>query len=157
MRQRLKLHQERAVTHKLTAIVAALVCVLVHCISVTYFIGTNRWCKEVAAAYRLDPDCVRRSNRLKARSFPWSFAGVLSVLAIIALGAACDPTTQRQTTWQWVQPHFWGALAGTAFIVASFLNQWMNIQAHSELVDAVLREVQRIRLEHGLEVATSVR
>jgi hypothetical protein len=152
LRARLDVQQRRARAHWLTAVLAALVTVLVNCISITYFIGTNRWCKEVADSYNLDRDFVRRSNWIKRKAFPWSFAGVLVILGIIALGAASDPATQRERTLQWVQPHFWAACLGTGVILVSFLNQWANIQAHSELVTAVLDEVRRIRLARGLDV-----
>ena len=74
--------------HMLTGTAAALAVVFVHSIVVTYFIGTSRWCKEVTETYRLDPGPLRRSTQLKRRTFPWCVMGMLTVVAVGALGAA---------------------------------------------------------------------
>jgi hypothetical protein len=54
--------KRRAAVHILLGVLAALVTVLVNSISVTYFIGTSRWCKEVADVYHLDPELPRRTH-----------------------------------------------------------------------------------------------
>ena len=60
----------KARVHRLMGVAAAIVVVLVNSIVVTYFIGTSRWCKEVVDTYSLDRELVRRSARLKRRTFP---------------------------------------------------------------------------------------
>ena len=144
--------RSRSSLHKMVSILAAIVTVLVNSIAVTYFIGTSRWCKEVAAAYELDENFVKRSVKIKRRSFPWSFLGIMTTLGIIALGAASDPATLRSNTAAWVQPHMWAAFCGIALIAASFVVQMLKIQDHSAVVEEMLAKVREIRLERGLEV-----
>ncbi len=150
--EELKPMQGRSSLHKMVSIFAAIITVLVNCIAVTYFIGTSRWCKEVAAAYELDEKFVKRSVSIKRRSFPWSFLGIMTTLGIIALGAASDPATLRSNTAEWVQPHMWAAFCGIALIAASFVIQMLKINDHSAVVEEMLAKVREIRLERGLEV-----
>ncbi len=138
--------------HRLTGVATALAVILVNSICFTYFIGTSRWCKEVVETYRLDGEWIRRSTSLKRRTFPWALLSMLTVLGIVALGGAADPATGRATSETWATPHLLAALGGFAFIAASFFMQWQNIGTNHELIDEVLAEVRRIRLERGLEV-----
>ena len=78
--------------HMLLGAGGALVAILVNSITVTYFIGTSRWCKEVCETYRLPPQLAQQSTRLKRSTFPWAVLGILSVIAVVALGAAADPS-----------------------------------------------------------------
>ena len=78
--------------HMLLGQAAALVAVLVNSITITYFIGTSRWCKEVCETYRLPAELAERSTRLKRSTFPWALAGILAVIVIVGLGAAADPS-----------------------------------------------------------------
>src|SRR5687767_4100847 len=41
-------------SHWLAGVAAAIAVLFANSIAVTYFIGTNRWCKEVVDAYSLD-------------------------------------------------------------------------------------------------------
>ena len=97
-----------ATVHRLTGIAAALGVVFVESVVVTYFIGTSRWCKEVAETYRLDAAPVRESNRLKRRAFAVALVGMLTVVGVIALGAAADPATGRPNTQAWTNFHLVG-------------------------------------------------
>jgi hypothetical protein len=148
----LEIPRRRAAQHLLMGIFAGLVTVLVNSISVTYFIGTSRWCKEVVETYELNPELVTASRQLKRRSFPWALAGVLLVLSILALGAAADPGTLRRTTQRWVLPHFAVALGGSALIALSFLVQADLIRRNSQLVERILAEVRDVRRRRGLDV-----
>lgn len=144
--------RDRSSTHKLISIMAAIVTILVNSIAVTYFIGTSRWCKEVAIAYSLDESFPRKSTAIKRRSFPWSFLGILTTLGIIALGAASDPATLLPDTAKWVEPHLWAAFIGVTVIAISFFVQMINIRTHTDLVEEMLGKVREIRLEKGLDV-----
>jgi hypothetical protein len=144
--------RERARIHLLVGILASLVAVLVNSISVTYFIGTGRWCKEVVATYELDPNSVAESTRLKRRSFPWSLGGIILVLTIVGLGAASDPGTLRESTGQWVLPHFIAALTGWALISTSFVMQATYIARNTAIVERILSQVREIRLQRGLDI-----
>ncbi len=141
-----------ATVHRLLGISAALVVVLVDSIVVTYFIGTSRWCKEVVETYELDLQLLRRSVALKRSTFPWAFLSMMTVVAVGALGAAADPSTLRAGTENWVTIHLIGALIGWALIALSFYIQGQRIAAHHAVIEEIVAEVRRIRMERGLEV-----
>jgi hypothetical protein len=143
-----------ATVHRLTGIAAALAVVLVECVIVTYFIGTSRWCKEVVETYSLDAAPVRASNRLKRRAFAVALAGMLMVVALIALGAAADPATGRPNTQAWTNFHLVGAFVGVALIAWTYFAAWQYIAANREIIQKILAEVSRIRCERGLEPLT---
>ncbi|HEY3395523.1 MAG TPA: cytochrome b/b6 domain-containing protein [Lacipirellulaceae bacterium] len=137
--------------HFLLGVAAALVVVLVESIIVTYFIGTSRWCKEVTEAYRLDPDAVRASNRLKRRTFPWALAGMLIVVGISALGAAGDPATRIEGTQTWATWHLFSAFVGIPLIAWTYVVAWNNVSANHAIIERLVAEVARIRRERGLD------
>jgi hypothetical protein len=62
----IKPYQDKALLHILFGIVTALVNILVCSISITYFVGSSRWMKEVTMAYSFEPDLVNQANQLKA-------------------------------------------------------------------------------------------
>ena len=135
--------------HRLSGVAAAICVVFAHSIVVTYFVGTSRWCKEVCETYRLDPQYVRRSNRLKRRTFPWAVTGMLAVVGIVALGGAADPATLRAGTADWTIFHFLGALGGIGFIAVSFFLEWQTIAANHAVIDEIVAKVKEIRGENG--------
>jgi hypothetical protein len=141
----LQVPRQRFRWHFLMAVATALATILANSISVTYLIGTCRWVTEVSDAYGLGDELVRRSTRLKRRTFPWSLAGMLAVLTIVALGAASDPGTLREDTARWVLPHLVAALAGACLIIWAFLVQGMNLHMNAQIIDQVLLEVRRHR------------
>jgi hypothetical protein len=142
----------RARLHMLVGIAAALVNVLVNSITVTYFIGTTRWCREVVETYDLNREFILRSNSLKRRTFPLALGAILIILAIVALGGASDPSAGLTDAADWVIAHYITALIGVALIGWSFLTQARNIGENSRLINEIVADVQRIRLEHGLAV-----
>ncbi len=150
--QELQGPRQRARLHMLMGILASLVAVLVSSISVTYFIGTSRWCKEVVDTYELDQRLASGSTRLKRRSFPCSLGGIVLVLMIVAFGAASDPGTLRESTSDWVLPHFAAALGGGTLITISFVFQAIFIHRNTEIVERILSQVREIRLQRGLDV-----
>lgn len=137
--------------HRLVGVAAALVTVLVNSITVTYFIGTARWCREVVETYHLDMQLAARSDQLKRRSFPWSAGGILIVIGLVTLGALSDPGANMQTSTQWVMPHYMLAIMGTAFIGYAFLRQVVNIGQNYEVIEQILEQVRQIRVDKGLE------
>lgn len=138
--------------HRLSGVFAALVVVLVNCMAVTYFIGTGRWCREVAETYGLDAGLVDRSRRLKRTAFPPALLGMLAVVAIVALGGAADPATGRKGSVDWVTPHLVGGLGLAAAIAWCFQAQVPTIRRQQELIDDVMRAVRRERTARGLDV-----
>jgi hypothetical protein len=141
--------------HFLLGLAAALVVVLVESIVVTYFIGTSRWCKEVADTYRLDHAPVRDSNRLKRRTFPWALAGMLTVVGIIALGAAGDPATGRPNTQTWADRHLIGTFLGVPLIAWTYVVARNNVLANHAIIERLVAEVSRIRRARGLDADDS--
>lgn len=137
--------------HMLTGTSAAIAVVFVHSIAVTYFVGTSRWCKEVTETYRLDPEPLVQSNRLKRRTFPWSVVGMLAVVGVGALGAASDPGTGRPDTASWADVHLGAAFLGLVFVAWTYYQVWLNIFANQAVIQQIVGEVQRIRRERGLD------
>lgn len=140
-----------ATIHRLTGIAAALGVVFVESVVVTYFVGTSRWCKEVAETYRFEMTPVAASNRLKRRTFPWAVAGMLAVVGIAALGGASDPATLRPNTQAWADWHLMGALLGIAFVGCTYFVAWNNIAANHRIIEGLVGEVRRFRQERGLD------
>jgi hypothetical protein len=142
--------QHWAAVHRLMGLVAALGVVFVESIVVTYFIGTSRWCKEVVETYQLAPTAVRQCNRLKRRTFPWSLAGMLAVVGMIALGAAADPSTGQPNTKSWTVWHLFASFAGIGLIAATYAIAWINVLENHAITGGLVDEVQQIRQQRGL-------
>lgn len=137
--------------HMLTGTAAALAVVFVHSIVVTYFVGTSRWVKEVSETYRLDPTPLVRSTLLKRKTFPWCVVGMLTVVAVGALGAASDPGTGRPDTASMASVHLASAIAGLALVGWTYLRAWLNIWDNQGVIEEVVGMVQAIRRERGLD------
>jgi hypothetical protein len=140
-----------ATVHRLTGVAAALVVVFVECVIVTYFIGTSRWCREVVETYGLNSTAAQASNRLKRKTFPWVLVGMLTVVGVIALGAAADPATGRPGTQSWAEWHFFGAAVGIAVISWTYVVAWNNVVANHAIIEQLVRDVAEIRRERGLD------
>jgi hypothetical protein len=140
--------------HFWLGIMAALLTLLVNSIAITYFVGTSRWCKEVVDAYRLDQAYDQRGQRIKRRSFAWSVVGALTVIVLVGVGAASDPTAANFENSQLVVPyHRWLALAGVPFILWAFWQQWQRISENFRLIEEVMGEVRRVKEEQQAAVA----
>ena len=150
--------QRLATMHRLTGIAAGLSVLLVESVVITYFVGTSRWTKEVAETYRLEPSFVQRSTQLKRRTFPIAVCGMLIVVGITALGGAADPGSQLSRKLisglgdvSWADIHLGFALLGIAAIVVGFFWQARHVAANQQIIQDVLAEVKRIRVERGLD------
>jgi hypothetical protein len=146
-----------ATVHRLAGVGTGLVAILVHSMAATYFIGTSRWCREVAEAYRLDAEWLRRSQSLKRRTFPFAALGMLAAVALVASGGAADtaPVMRVQAPWglTWTDVHFATAAVILAFTAYTFLVEWRNITANQVVIAQVMAAVGRIRTERGLDRA----
>jgi len=138
--------------HWLSGVAAAIAVLFANSIVVTYFIGTNRWCKEVVDAYSLDLAYVGQSTALKRRAFPWALLGILLVIGVAVLGGLADPRISVGHDIDWPTWHFLAALATIGAIAVAFYIQWTHIVAHHELIGRVMRDVERIRAKRGLRV-----
>jgi hypothetical protein len=139
--------------HMLLGSAAALITVLVNSITITYFIGTSRWCKEVCATYRLPSDLADRATRLKRGTFPWALAGILSVIAVVGLGAAADASGANwQRSASYVMPHYLAAMLALGVVLVAFWTQINRIAENHAVIDEILAEVRRIRAERNLPI-----
>jgi hypothetical protein len=141
--------------HMLTGVAAALAVVLVESIAVTYFIGTSRWVKEVTETYGLPFSDLIESTRLKRRTFPWCVLGMLTVVAVGALGAASDPGTGRPDTASMAAVHQLAALAGLFVVACTYYRTWLNIVANQDVIARIVQQVQQIRTARGLDANSS--
>jgi hypothetical protein len=140
--------------HFLLGVLASLVTVLVNSVSVTYFIGTTRWCREVVEEYGLDVSLFERSRDLKRITYPCALGGVFVMLGIICAGAAADPGANGGTSADWVVPHFMAAILGTAAIGWAFWMQVGTVGKNFVVIQEILEQVNAIRAEQNLDVAT---
>lgn len=155
--QQVKQVQPGVIRHMLVGILGALVTLLVCSVSITYFIGTSRWLKEVVETYKLDRAYVTDSARIKRRSFRWSVAGALAILAVVLLGGAAEPTlANAPSAASFVAPHYVAGLLSIAFLAVSFIMQGVSLAENGQLVERVMGDVRRIRAERGLAVEPSI-
>jgi hypothetical protein len=131
--------------HFLLGLTAVLVTLGVHCLIFIYFLGTGRWVKEVAIAYRLpDAPLPRLTRDLKRRTFPVALLAMLVPIAAAAAGAAA-----QRREWPWTVH---ATLATLTLLVNlwAFVVEYRNVTINAGVIDEVMREVDRIRAEHGL-------
>lgn len=141
--------------HMMLGTAAAMVTVLVNSITITYFIGTSRWCKEVCETYGLSAELAEQSTRLKRSTFPWALAGIFAVIIVIGLGAAADPSGANfGRSSQFVMPHYVAAMTAVVVIIAAFWVQVGRIAENYAVIEKILTEVGRVRAEKGLELAS---
>lgn len=152
---RVKTPRSRKTIHFYLGVASSLLAMLVSSITVTYFVGTSRWCREVVETYKLPAELAARSARLKRRTFPWAVAAMLVIVGIAALGGLSDPSTPvsqenpelplAMVTW-----HYVGAMLGMLFVAWSFWVQLGRIAENYQVIDDILRAVERVRKERGL-------
>ncbi len=155
-RQALALEQRAQVRlHLLLGIFTAVLGMLVHGIVITYFVGTSRWCREVTETYALDPECNQQSQRLKRHTFPITLLAMLSLVGLVALGAAADPTSQVSPEafagLQWSDLHLGAAFLVLAIQLAAAYVQWTNIVRNQQVIRRLVEQVQAIRRAKGLD------
>jgi hypothetical protein len=142
--------------HFLTSVLALIFAALVHAVALTYFMGTGRWLEETTQAYRLSVQWCAESKRLKYRTVPLMVGCLLLLVFTGASGAAADPASP-------VGFAGWFGLSAASVhlvvaIVTFFVNVVVNLREYAaigrnqHLVNSVLSEVRRIRLERGLPV-----
>jgi hypothetical protein len=116
----------------------------VHCLIFIYFLGTGRWVKEVALAYKLpDMPYPRLTRELKRRTFPPALLAML-----VPIAAAVSGEGARREWPGWI--HIGLAVATLVVNLWAFRIEYRNVCINGGVIDNVLREVDRIRAEHGL-------
>lgn len=143
--------KKRKGIHFFMGVAASLVTLLVNSITVTYFVGTSRWCKEVVETYQLDPDLAMRSTRLKRRTFPWAVLGMLTIVAHAGLGAASDASSALFGGESVRFAHQMSAWLTMMLVGWSLWIQATNISANYAVIQEILDKVRSIRIERGLE------
>jgi hypothetical protein len=131
--------------HFVLGLTTALTTLFVHCLVLTYFLGTGRWVKEVCLAYGLpDDDLPRQTRDIKRRNTPRVILAMLLTIAATAAGMAA-----QQRAWPgWVHLAFALLTIFVNFYV--FVVEFSNVRLNGHLLDAVTAQVERIRAERGL-------
>jgi uncharacterized membrane protein len=144
--ERFQTPRSRMTVHMLLGAAATLVAILVNCITITYFIGTSRWCQEVSDTYRLPSDLAQRSAWLKRSTFPWAVVSVLALILMVGLGAAADPSGANYALAErFVLPHYAAAMITLVLVAVSFWIQITRIAANYAVIEEILSQVKRIR------------
>ena len=142
--------------HFLIALAALCLTTMVHAIVLTYFMGTGRWIEETSNAYRLEASYFSRNQQIKYRTIPAMVGAFLLLLLTGALGAAADPASPIQFKgWLGVSAatlHLSVAILSVAANVAVNYLEFTSLENNADVIDQVLAEVRRIRLEKGLAV-----
>ncbi len=136
-------------THFRAALAAVPVALLVHSVSLTYFMGTGRWIEETCEVYKLGPEFRDQNVKLKYRILPGMMLCVALMLVTGAFGAITDPGANVRMANSRVI-HFSLAIA---LVLANLLvtwTEWQAIAKNGALVEAVMDRVRQIRREKGL-------
>jgi hypothetical protein len=131
--------------HFVLGLTTALTTLFVHCLVLTYFLGTGRWVKEVCIAYGLPDDNLPKLTRdIKRRNTPPVILAMLVTIAAAAAGMAA----QQQAWPGWV--HLTLAVITLTLNLYAFWVESGNMQLNGRILDEVTTEVERIRAERGL-------
>jgi hypothetical protein len=142
--------RSRMTIHMLLGAAGTLVAILVNCITITYFIGTSRWCQEVSDTYRLPAELAQRSTRLKRSTFPWAVMSVVALIALVTLGAAADPSGANFShSADFVLLHYAASIVTLLIVAASFWVQISRIAANYAVIEEILSAVKQIRERQG--------
>jgi hypothetical protein len=141
--------------HLFLGLLAGTTALGVHCLIFIYFLGTGRWVKEVAIAYRIPDDPLPKLTRtLKRQTFPPALFAMLIVIGTTVAGAWAATSTSAHgpeaTRW-WPWPvHALAATVALAINVWAFFVEYRAVAINGRVIDEVMREVDRIRAEQGL-------
>lgn len=142
------------INHRLFAIGVSIFVLFVNSMSITYFVGTSRWCREVVETYALDRAFAEQAQSNKRRNFPFAVGGMLTILFIAGIGAASDwsvdyPVNVERAA-QWATPHLIAACVGIGIMIVAFYFQAVKLQQQGEHIARIMDEVGRVRKERGL-------
>lgn len=142
--------------HLLVGLGALTSATMVHALLLTYFMGTGRWIEETSQAYRLSADWYRESQRTKYGILPGILVSFLMLVLTGALGAVADPATavslEKTLGINDSTLHFSAAVCTWIVNLIVNMTQYFAITKNSAIVEGVLAEVRRIRIEKGLPV-----
>ncbi len=143
--------RSRLSIHFFLGVGASLLVVLVNSITVTYFIGTSRWCKEVVDTFSLSPSLAQEGADLKRCAFPFALMGMLTMVVVVTLGALSDASVpfNHGKSAGWVVYHYTGAIVGMIFLMYLFYVQAQRIGDNYRLIQQILAEVEKVRASQG--------
>ena len=131
--------------HFIVGLLTALAVLAVHCLIFIYFLGTGRWVKEVAIAYKIpDEPWPKLTRELKRATFPPALFSML-----IAIAAAAAGTGAQLQAWPWYVHMALGILT-LAINLWAFRIELRAVTTNAAVINAVLDEVDRIRAASGL-------
>ena len=140
----LTISQQWFAIHLLAGLFTAVLTLVVHCMALTYFMGTGRWVQEVVAAYQLPDSLWGQARRLKQRTFPFVLGSILLIIGTTALGAATDRGLIDRNL------HLALAVLAVGFNFWSYLREYLAIRTNGDLLDRIMGEVNRMRRDRGL-------
>ena len=153
--EQLKIALRQSDSHFLFLVATALVAMLVCSITITYFIGTSRWCKEVIEAYALDTELAAKSTVYKRQAFPWALTGIVAVLLLAALGGAANPNVRLTTEiLRWNIVYGIAGIALTLLVGICFWKQSHFLTKNHVVIQSILNRVQQIRNQRELNRLT---
>ena len=154
--------------HILLGVFGLLFAVLVHAVALTYFMGTGRWIDETSHVYKLGSEPYQKHQRLKRRMIPMMMLAIVALIMIIPTGASADPAASRKpiaieenSTTDAAQKseqdnvtslHFFYVIATVCVNVGICIFEFRLIESNGEIVNGIIGEVKRIRIEKGLPV-----
>ncbi len=148
--------QRQVGLHMLIGLGALTFATLVHAISLTYFMGTGRFLEETSKAYSLPSDYYDESQRRKYGMLPGMVTCLLLLICTGAFGAIADPATQVSLAGKFgmtdAQIHLAVAVTTLLANLAATLQEYLAVSQNSRIIEDVLSEVRRIRIERGLPV-----
>lgn len=148
--------QSQISRHLLVGVGALTFATLVHAVLLTYFMGTGRWIEETSHAYDLGSDWHQQNQKIKYGLLPAMTLCLVLLIATGALGAAADPATPVSLDGTFglsgATIHF--AVSITTAIVNLLVNvlEFAAISRNAAIIEGVLVQVRRIRLDRGLPV-----
>ncbi|HIK95715.1 MAG TPA: hypothetical protein EYG03_27530 [Planctomycetes bacterium] len=141
-------------THMLVGMGTLSFAMLVHAITLTYFMGTGRWLEETSNAYALDESFYNTNQRIKYRVVWGMMVCFVLLITTGALGALADPATPMSLDGtmglKGSQFHFFTAITTIIVNLLTYFSEFIAISRNTTIVESVLAEVARIRAERGL-------
>ena len=143
-------------THLLVGLGALTSATMVHALLLTYFMGTGRWIEETSQAYSLSDRWYRQNQRAKYSILPGILISFLMLVVTGSLGAVADPATavslEKSLGINDSTLHFGAAVCAWIVNLVVNMTQYFAIATNSAIVEGVLSDVRRIRVEKGLPV-----
>jgi hypothetical protein len=149
--------QGRVSTHMLVGLAALTFATLVHAILLTYFMGTGRWLEETSRAYQLDQGWHQQNQKIKYRTILGMTACLGLLIATGAAGAAADPATPASLDGvlglKGSTIHYFTAIFTSMVNLLVNAVEFFAIAQNTAIIEGVLAEVRRIRIDRGLPVS----